>query len=159
MEPILNQGIHGTLSQVPARKKSLSPISDSIAKVTDSPEYVLDVSMPLHSKARPRMTRSGHTYMAQSYREAQAEMRRLLGLQWDRPPLEGPIALYLKIYGEARGDSDNIAGFIMDAAGPSKNSPGLLWADDRVNVISTLIVEWHKAAKKDSRWLIYIACL
>lgn len=86
-------------------------------------------------------------------------MRSILTEQWDRPALQGPIALYIKVYGEGRGDADNIAGFLMDAAGPAKNVPGLLWEDDRVSVISTLIVEWEKAKKADSKWIMQIAVL
>ena len=127
-----------------------------ISRLIQAPDYVLDLNMPLHSKARPRMTKSGHTYMAQSYRDAQAMMQELVRKQWDRPPMPGPIGLYLKIYGEGRGDSDNLAGFILDAAGPSKGVPGILWEDDRVSVIPLLIVDWEKASKVDSRWLIHI---
>ncbi|MFZ9326280.1 MAG: RusA family crossover junction endodeoxyribonuclease [Polynucleobacter sp.] len=137
----------------------MSPISDAIVKAIASPDYVLNVNMPLHSKARPRMTKSGHAYMAESYKRAQQQMKKELEKQWNRLSLDGPIALYLKIQGEARGDADNIAGFLMDAAGPSRSSPGLLWVDDRVSVISTLIVEWEHAKKADSRWTIQIALL
>jgi hypothetical protein len=97
--------------------------------------------------------------MAESYRRAQSQMRNELQKQWNHPPLNGPIALYLNIRGEGRGDADNIAGFLMDAAGPSKHSPGLLWTDDRVSVISTLLVEWDKAKKSDSVWTVQIALL
>lgn len=127
-----------------------------ISRLIQAPDYVLDLKMPLHSKARPRMTRSGHTYMAQPYRDAQAMMQELVRKQWDQPPMPGPIGLYLKIYGEGRGDSDNLAGFILDAAGPSKGVTGILWEDDRVSVIPLLIVDWEKAPKADSRWLVHI---
>jgi hypothetical protein len=105
------------------------------------------------------MTKTGRAYMAQPYRDAQAQMRKLLQEQWPHEPLAGPIALYIKARGEGRGDADNISGFLLDAAGPSKNQPGLLWEDDRVSVISTLIIEWEKAAKADSCWTIRIAVL
>jgi hypothetical protein len=97
--------------------------------------------------------------MAESYRLAQAEMRRQLKRQWPDPPLDGPIALYLDLCGEARGDLDNYAGFLMDAAGPSKSQPGILWNDDRASVISSLLVEWRKVPKLDSTWRIHIALL
>lgn len=126
-------------------------------KVITSPDHIIDVRMPLHSKARPRLTKSGHAYMAESYRLAQAEMRRQVREQWQpREPLLGPIALYIQAHGEGRSDSDNLAGFLMDAAGPSKKEAGVLWQDDRVSVIPVLIIDWHKAKKEDSRWLIHI---
>jgi len=127
--------------------------------VIDSPDYVLDIRMPLHSKARPRLTKSGHAYMPAAYRLAQAEMQRQVKAQWEMESLIGPIALYIKIYGEGRGDADNVAGFLMDAAGPAKDKPGILWQDDRLSVIPLLIVDWEKAPKADSRWLIHIAKL
>lgn len=95
--------------------------------------------------------------MPEAYRLAQAEMQRQIREQWkNRPALEGPIALYLKIYGEGRGDGDNIVGALLDAAGPSKGVPGILWEDDRVSVIPVLVIDWEKASKTDSRWLVHI---
>jgi Holliday junction resolvase RusA-like endonuclease len=135
------------------------PISDAVARAILSPDYVLQVNMPLFSKARPRLTKTGHAFMPAAYRESQAEMRKQIIAQWAEPPLEGPIALYMKLYGEGRGDSDNIAGAALDAAGPSKKEPGILWEDDRVSVISTLIVEWEKVPKAESKWIIQIAKL
>jgi hypothetical protein len=55
------------------------------------------------------------------------------------------------VKGEGRGDTDNIAGAFMDTA------QGILWLDDRVSVISKLYIEWQKASKADSEWLIYIS--
>jgi len=128
-----------------------------ISHIISSPDYIIEVKMPLFSKARPRLTKSGHAYMAESYRLAQAEMRRKVREQWQpREPLLGPIALYIQAHGEGRLDSDNLAGFLMDAVGPSKKEPGILWQDDRVSVIPLLIVDWKKAKKDDSRWLIHI---
>lgn len=97
--------------------------------------------------------------MPQAYRDSQAEMRRQIQAQWNEEPLTGPIALYLKLYGEGRGDGDNLVGALLDAAGPSKGQPGILWEDDRVSVIPCLIVEWEKVPKTESRWLIQIAKL
>lgn len=115
--------------------------------------------MPLFSKARPRLTKTGHAYMPQAYRNAQAEMYRQLKAQWPHPALEGPIALYVKLYGQATLDPDNGVGALLDAVGPSKNKPGLIWVDDRVGVIPCLIVEWERAPKAESRWVIQIAKL
>ena len=110
----------------------------------------LEVRMALFSKARPRVTRHG-TYMPVAYKEKQKEMRRQLQEQWgDKPPLEGPIALELEIYGEGRADADNIIGALMDAAN------GLLWTDDRVSIIPKIYVSWEKAKKADSLWRIVI---
>ena len=134
-------------------------MSQRTSRVIGFPDFVLEVQMPLHSKARPRMTRSGHAYMAPAYKAAQEEMRRLLREQWPHEPLEGPLALELEVWGEGRGDADNIAGFLMDAAGPHRGAPGVLWNDDRVSVISALSIRWHKAPKKDSRWVVRITLL
>lgn len=120
------------------------------------PDYIIEVLMPLHSKARPRLTKSGHAYMDNAYRIAQAKMREQVQAQWKKEPLSGPICLYIKMYGEAKCDSDNAAGFVLDAVGPSKKQPGLLWVDDRVSVIPFLIVDWEKASKENSRWVLHI---
>lgn len=98
--------------------------------------------------------------MPAAYREAQAEMRKSVAEQWKgRPPLEGPISLYLEVHGEGRGDGDNIVGALMDAVGPSKGVPGLLWVDDRVTVISAYSFQWFKAPRSESQWIIKISLL
>jgi Holliday junction resolvase RusA-like endonuclease len=132
-------------------------VSDELLRIkllVSAPHYVLEVPLPMAFKQRPRMTKSGHAYMATSYKSARQEFRSSLRAQWSRPILQGPVGLYLKVRGEARGDADNLAGFFMDAAGPLKtqNEAGILWEDDRLKVIPLLIVDWAPAPKKDSMW-------
>lgn len=122
-----------------------------------SPDHVLRVEMPLFSKARPRLCRSGGAFMPPEYKRAQRLMRDQLIQQWKSDPLEGPIALSLDVYGEGRGDGDNIVGAFMDAAGPVKNGiGGILWNDDRVTIIPYLSIRWHKAKKTESLWIASI---
>ena len=117
---------------------------------TGSPDYLIVIDQPLFSKARPRLTRSGHAYMPASYKASQSEMKEQIRSQWTEAPLEGPVFLKMTVKGEGRGDLDNIAGAFMDAA------QGIIFTDDRVSVISKLSIEWTKAAKKDSEWIIEI---
>lgn len=114
------------------------------------PDYVLTIKRPLFSKARPRLTRTGHAFMPPAYKLAQAEMRKQIKQQWTKGPLEGPISLSIMVKGEGRGDTDNIAGAFMDTA------QGILWLDDRVTVIPELSISWTKAPKADSEWIIHI---
>lgn len=137
----------------------MTSILNVIERVIDSPDYHLEIRMPLFSKARPRLTRSGHAYMPSAYREAQLEMQRQIVEQWQNEPLEGPLAVHIEMHGEGRGDLDNLAGAVLDAAGPSKGKPGILWVDDRVTVIPYLFAEWHKTSKADSGWTIRILML
>lgn len=115
-----------------------------------SPDYILVIKRPLFSKARPRLTRTGHAFMPPAYKLAQSEMRKQIRAQWNKGPLEGPISLSIYVKGEGRGDTDNIAGAFMDAG------QGILWTDDRVTVIPRLTIEWQKATKADSVWVIHI---
>lgn len=122
--------------------------------VTGQPiDYIIELKYPLFSKARPRMTRSGHTYMPQVYKDNQRAIAKQIREQWPHDPIDTPIHLHLEVYGEGRGDTDNIAGALMDSA------QGILWTDDRVTVIAALSICWHKAAKKDSRWILHISKL
>ena len=116
----------------------------------NSADHVLVIKRPLFSKARPRLTRTGHAFMPPAYKLAQAEMRKQIRQQWTSGPLEGPISLTLMVKGEGRGDTDNIAGAFMDAA------QGVLWLDDRVSVIPKLSIEWQKATKVESEWIVII---
>lgn len=112
----------------------------------------LTVDMPLFSKARPRVTKNG-VFMPAAYTSKRKEMVRQLKEQWGHPPLEGPLRLELRIKGEGRADADNIIGALMDAAN------GLLWVDDRVSIIPEIEVQWEKAPKAGSQWLISIYLL
>ena len=114
-------------------------------------KWELIIYQPLFSKARPRMTKSGHTYMPQAYKEAQKEMRLSLREQWTEAPLEEPVILHLDVQGEGRGDADNIMGAFFDSA------VGIVFTDDRVKYIPQVSFEWHKAAKKDSMWRILMS--
>lgn len=105
--------------------------------------------MPLFSKARPRMGPNG-AFMPYDYKEKQRKMRILLREQWKLEPLKGPIRLDIDCYGEGRVDADNMIGALMDAAN------GILWTDDRVNIIPEITVKWTKAKKANSVWLIKI---
>lgn len=89
--------------------------------------------------------------MPAAYKEAQSMMRRKIKNQWFYGPLEGPISLCIDVYGEGRGDTDNIAGAFMDAA------QGILFTDDRVSVIPSLSINWQKAARSESLWRIGIS--
>lgn len=113
-------------------------------------QYELIIKQPLFSKARPRLTRFGKAYMPASYKEAQKRMREQIAKQWSEGPLQGPVRLDMLVRGEGRGDLDNIAGAFMDAA------QGIVFQDDRVSVISILTIEWRKASKLDSEWVIRI---
>jgi hypothetical protein len=125
----------------------------------ERPTYQLDIGLPLAFKQRPRMTKTGHAYMAPAYEKARASFREELRRQWGgRPMLGGPVGLFITAFGEARGDSDNLAGFMMDAAGPLKTrkEPGILWMDDRTTIIPLLLVHWQRTKAQDSRWVINI---
>ena len=156
MEPTSSQGIQGTLQGLQLPTCDLSNSLRIIQKTIEAPDYIIEVKMPLHSKARPRLTKSGHAYMDQSYRIAQSEMRTQVEAQWAGEPLVGPLCLYIKMYGEARVDGDNAIGFVLDAVGPSKSRPGVVWVDDRVTVIPLLIADWERASEQDSRWVLHI---
>ena len=92
--------------------------------------------------------------MPAAYNSKRKEMVRQLKEQWGQhPPLEGPLRLELRIKGEGRADADNIIGALMDAAN------GLLWVDDRVSIIPEIEVQWEKAPKAESQWLISIYLL
>lgn len=121
--------------------------------VSHGQEFSFIIKQPLFSKARPRLTRYGKAYMPAAYKKAQSRLRADLASQWSSAPLEGPVWLDIQVYGEGRGDLDNIAGAFMDAA------QGVLFTDDRVSVISRLTIEWTKAGKNDSRWIVRIISL
>lgn len=91
--------------------------------------------------------------MPPAYKEAQSQVREQLWQQWSEKPLQGPVALCMTVYGEGRGDTDNIAGAFMDSA------QGIVFMDDRVSVIPELYIRYRKAKKAESKWVIHICKL
>ena len=88
--------------------------------------------------------------MPKAYQDKRKAMLAAIKEQYTGAPLEGPLRLEIDVSGEGRADTDNIAGALMDCAN------GVLWVDDRVNVISELQVRWRKNTKANSVWLIRI---
>ena len=110
----------------------------------------LEIRHQLFSKARPRVTKTGRAFMPSQYRNNQKELLEKIKEQYDGPPLEGPLRVEIDLYGEGRGDIDNIAGALFDTANK------VLWTDDRVSIIPEISVRWTKAKKEHSMWVIRI---
>jgi len=108
--------------------------------------------MPLFSKARPRVTQYG-VFMPKDYLDKRKQMITLIQEQYTGEPIETPIRLDVELFGEGRGDADNIIGSLMDAGNK------LLWADDRLGIISEISVVWTKTKKADSKWIVEITPL
>lgn len=115
-------------------------------------EIRITVTMPLFSKARPRVTSRG-TFMPKSYKDNQKEMLRQIKEQYQGEPTEGPVAVHLELRGEGRADIDNMVGAFFDVANK------VLWVDDRVSIIPQVSASWTKCKKIDSRWEITITPL
>lgn len=110
----------------------------------------LTIYHQLFSKARPRVTKTGHAFMPKSYKNNQKELLAKIKEQYTGPPLEGPLHVEMELYGEGRGDIDNVVGAFFDTANK------ILWIDDRISVISELSVKWTKTKKEHSRWVVRI---
>lgn len=80
-------------------------------------------------------------------------MIRQMKEQYSGEPLPGPLRLEVTLFGEGRGDADNILGSLMDAGN------NIIWSDDRVTIISEIEVTWTRAKKSDSKWLVSVVSL
>jgi Holliday junction resolvase RusA-like endonuclease len=101
-----------------------------------------ELNVPLMSKARPRSPRGGgRPYMPPAYMKWKATVRALLAEWWCEPPLQQVSCLVLTFRGPARGDLDNLAGAVLDSGN------GLVWADDRVNVLPAMALRFTRAPK------------
>jgi Holliday junction resolvase RusA-like endonuclease len=101
------------------------------------------------SKARPRVTVKG-TYFPKPYQEWRKECSRLLKNQWNRDPIDHPIAVEIDCYGTARGDIDNYMGALFDSGNK------IIWADDRASIIQRATISYFKRSMADSCWKIRI---
>lgn len=108
------------------------------------------IPMQPFGKARPRVTRSGHAYMPDSYTTARDELRLHFGSVEVPPPWIVSIVAVRPMpkswskakrhemdsrYCETKPDADNIAGAVMDA----------LFADDAAVVSVTCVKRWGDA--------------
>jgi Holliday junction resolvase RusA-like endonuclease len=101
--------------------------------------------VPLMSKARPRSAPGGgRPYMPPAYMKWKANLRGQMGEWWTLPPLTKVNVLVLTFSGPARGDLDNLTGAVLDSGNQ------LIWADDRVNVITSIAARWKKCKPADS---------
>jgi Holliday junction resolvase RusA-like endonuclease len=108
--------------------------------------------VPLMSKARPRsVPGGGRPYMPPAYMKWKANLRGQMGEWWTLPPLERVTVLCMTFSGPARGDLDNLAGAVLDSGNQ------LLWADDRVTVINSLVLRFKKCKPAESS--IYLRLL
>lgn len=80
---------------------------------------ILFVPMPPMGKARPRMTRSGHCFMPNSYTKWKKDFALRARFQWgSEPAITGPFAIHLVLTtktGKMRSDIDNAAGSVLDS--------------------------------------------
>lgn len=98
-----------------------------------------ELRLPLMSKARPRSPRrGGRPYTPEAYRRWLQQARAVLGEWWTAPPLPAVRCVCMTFRGPARGDLDNLAGAVLDAGN------GLVWADDRVNVVPVLALRFTR---------------
>ena len=111
---------------------------------------ILEIAHPIFSKARPRVTRSGHAFMPKSYKDNQKQLLAKIKEQYDGPPLQGPLRVEMELHGEGRADIDNVVGAFFDTVNK------VLWEDDRISIIPELSVKWMKCKKADSMWYVRI---
>ncbi len=97
-------------------------------------------------KARPRFS-GGHSYLPQGYRHWKEAAIGELTIQAQGLilPLSPPVEVHIDYSGHARGDSDNLAGSILDAL----TGAGIL-ADDSVTHVPRLSFQWHKSATQQA---------
>ena len=109
----------------------------------------LEIFHPLFSKARPRVTSKG-AFMPKAYRDNQRELLAKVKVQYDGPPLKGPLRVEMELHGEGRADIDNVVGAFFDTVNK------VLWEDDRISIIPELSVKWMKTKKDQSAWYVRI---
>ena len=77
------------------------------------------IPMAPMGKARPRVTRSGHAFMPNSYTKWKKDFGARAKFAWHPwPPISGPFLIRITIgtkSGKMRSDLDNSAGSVLDA--------------------------------------------
>lgn len=91
-------------------------------------------------KARPRLTHSGRAYLPDAYRQWKAGSIDHLKSQYQGDRLLRVRSISIELHGKhsRRGDSDNIAGSILDALVQAE-----ILAGDNLVVVPKLSIELH----------------
>lgn len=101
-------------------------------------EFSAFVAMEPAAKARPRMTRQGHTYTPSGTMKAEARIQQQVSEAYGRLPYDGPLQVSITVWLQkpkskpktrpcrptGRPDVDNYAKLVLDALN------GILWRDD-----------------------------
>jgi Holliday junction resolvase RusA-like endonuclease len=107
---------------------------------------ILELFGPIVPKARPRFGRNGHAYSAPRYNVWKLGAIGHLRSQWgDRPPIDYPVEVAIVLTGRHQrgGDSDNIAGSLLDAM----TQAGVLRSDNLIHVPKLSIEIQHHRKK------------
>ena len=76
------------------------------------------------TKARPRLTRSGHAYTPKSTADAELLIKLAVARQWRQKPVTGALSLMLRVYlpkpkrskmTYPKGDTDNFLKLVLDS--------------------------------------------
>lgn len=107
------------------------------------------IRAPLQPKKRPRLGRH-NVHNESRYTAWKARVRAHMAVDFRfRDPIER-AAVFVDCQGEARSDADNIIGALLDAGS------GLVWKDDRLNILPTIGINWTKAKKANSEWRVLV---
>lgn len=81
------------------------------------PTFYYSLEGAIVPKARPRNSRSGHSYLPKNYREWKSDAIILLTAQHQGAAFDVPVAVSILLTGKhsQRGDGDNVMGSILDA--------------------------------------------
>lgn len=86
-------------------------------------------------KKRPRHN-GNHSFLPNAYRDWKNAAALLLRSQYNQKTIE-KASITIKIYGDKRGDLDNLAGAVLDALVQAE-----VLKDDRINCVPELIVQY-----------------
>lgn len=108
--------------------------------------YTFSLQGPIVPKARARVTTNG-TYQPRKYQDWKQSAIAALREQWQGGPIKQSVSINIELTGKhsRRGDSDNVAGSLMD----SLVQAGIL-LDDNLKKIPFLAIGlyWSKAKPK-----------
>ncbi len=114
------------------------------------PDYYYSLEGTIVPKARPRNSRSGHSYLPANYRDWKNEAIILLSAQHQGEAIADPVSISVILTGKhsQKGDADNVIGSILDAMAQA----GIIADDNMKRVVSISLKLIHD--KESPRALI-----
>lgn len=113
----------------------------NFARIQHQSSLIYHLNHRIVPKARPRLSASGRAFLPKNYRDWKTNAIECLRSQHLPPQPYQRVTIDVALFGNHRGDLDNICGAILDALVQAE-----ILQDDRLSVVTAIAIRHYAAA-------------